>query len=403
MLSLLRMKNLLNLALTLSSLLLITVLTLLYSEGWRIDLRDQSGKPQPTVKKTGMLAVRSVPDGAKIYLDDELITATDDTISSLQPGQYDLRIVREGFEEWEKEVTVYPELVTDITAVLVLQSPRLEPLTNTNVKAFRLSTNQNNIAFITEDNEEPGVWTLPLTGSPLNIFRNNTQPLITDSATYRPSAGQNIWWSKNDEELLVQMNETGYLLYRIDAAGNVTSQPTAITNVEEVFDRWQEEWQQEFTENKIETLDTQQDIPQSIVDQALNGETTWSPDEEKFFYTETNLENPNEIKLNVYNGESPLPVGEKRIYETLTITDPENTKVYWYSDSYHLILVERTPNTQDFYTISLIRIDGTNRTTIYTGALASDQAYPTPGGDKIVVLTWLKERTQTNLYAISIR
>ncbi len=397
------MKNLLNLAITLSSLLLVTVVTLLYSEGWRIDLRGQSGYPQPTVKKTGMLAVRSMPDGAKIYLDDELITATDDTISSLQPGQYTLRIERDGYESWEKEISVYPELVTDITAVLVLQSPRLEPLTNTNVKAFGLSTNQNNIVFLTTDHEEPGVWSLPLTGSPLNIFRNNTRLLIPDTSNATPSAGENIWWSKNDDELLVRMNETGYLLYKLDAAGNANPQPQAITNVQQVFDRWDEEYKADFVNAKIETIDSQQDMPEWIKEKALTSQTTWSPDEEKFFFLTPGTENPNEVKVNIYNGEDPLPVGEKRTYETLTLPDPTTTKIYWYSDSYHLILVEKTPNTADNYTISLVRIDGTNRTPIYTGTLASDQAFPTPAGDKIIVLTWLKERSQTNLYAISIR
>lgn len=397
------MKNLLNLALTLGSLILITIITLLYSEGWRIDLRGQNGYPQPTVKKTGMIAVRSMPDGAKVYLNEELITATDDTVASLQPGQYSLRIEREGYESWKKDVSVYPELVTDITAVLVLQSPRLEPLTNTNVQAFALSNNQNNIVFLTANQEEPGIWTLPLTGSPLNIFRNNTKPLVADTATATPSAGEKIWWSKDDSELLVQMNETGYLLYTIDVTGKANPKPQSITNVQEVFDRWDTEWKESFVANKIEALDNDQDIPQWIKDAALTSQTTWSPDEEKFFFLTPNDENPNEVDVNVYNGEDPIPVGEKRIYETLSISDIESTKIYWYSDSYHLILVEKTPNTMDNYTISLIRIDGTNRTPIYTGALASDQAFPTPGGDKIVVLTWLKERSQTNLYAISVR
>src|SRR5690606_31694130 len=118
---------------------------------------------------------------------------------------YTIKLEREGFESWEKEVEVFPELVTDITAVLVLQSPRLEPLTNTDVKSFGLSTNQNNIAFLTKNHREPGIWILPLTGSPLNIFRNNTKLLIADTTQFAPSLGENVWWSPDDTELLVQM------------------------------------------------------------------------------------------------------------------------------------------------------------------------------------------------------
>lgn len=101
--------------------------------------------------------------------------------------------------------------------------------------------------------------------------------------------------------------------------------------------------------------------------------------------------------------EDPLPVGEKRIYNTYSIDTSNNTFISWYTDSYHLIMVTEDVNKKGYYTISLIRIDGTNKTVIYSGLLASNQAYSTPSGDKIIVLTSLKEGASNNLYAIAIR
>ena len=72
-------------------------LVIFYASGWRINLT------QKIITQTGMLAVRSLPEGAKVFLDGNLVTATDQTIDSLAPGTYALRVVKEGFFPWEKE------------------------------------------------------------------------------------------------------------------------------------------------------------------------------------------------------------------------------------------------------------------------------------------------------------
>lgn len=399
------MKNIASLLLTTASLILITLGTVLYSDGWRINLSGK--KDTELVHKTGMIAIRSIPNGAKVYVNNILTTATDDTIASLIPGDYKIKVEHDGFETWEKTLTVYPELVTDITAVLILQSPRLEPLTNADVKAFSLSSNQNNIAFLTKNHKEPGIWVLPLTGSPLNLFRSSSRLLISDTDNASPSSGEKLWWSYNDKEILVQMNTNGYLLYDISNQTTGKTIPISITDVNSVFKKWDEEWKSDFLANKIDALSNSknQEVPQSILNKLKTEKSTWAPDDEKFFFINKNEVSKGKANILIYNSESPLPIGEKRIYDSIEINDVDNTKVQWYSDSYHLILVEKvnSADPKNIFTISLIRIDGTNKTPIYTGELASDQAYATPSGDKIIVLTSLKENSQTNLYAIAIR
>lgn len=112
----------------------ITTVLFLYTSGYRLS----KGKEKPIdLSKTGMVSAKSIPDGASVYLDGKITTATNDTIPGVKPGIHNLRIVKKGFVEWQKDIEVFEQLVTDMTAVLVSQSPRLEPLTNTGGKISR--------------------------------------------------------------------------------------------------------------------------------------------------------------------------------------------------------------------------------------------------------------------------
>ena len=68
-----------------------------------------------------------------------------------------------------------------------------------------------------------------------------------------------------------------------------------------------------------------------------------------------------------------------------------------------MIITEGNPDVDKVGIISLIRIDGTNKTEIYNNTLYSDKVFPTPSGDKIVVLTSFKSDAKTDLYATGIR
>ena len=382
-------------------LIFITLITVLYSEGWRLNILNPFEQTNPedikkeTITKTGMIAVRSIPDGAKVFLNDEPVTATGDTITNLEPNKYSLKVSKEGYEVWEKEITVYSDLVTDITAVLVLQSPKLEPLTSLDVNTFALSNNQNNIAFTSSNENQPGLWLLPLNRSGINLFRNESEILIEDETGNLPSQATSISWTIDDKNLILQNENEERTNYEISNDRIIST-----TNInEEAFLELKEDkmsiWSEEFLSNKIEIIQ-EQNPPTYIVDSIPESMGNWSPDDEKFFTVR-------DEKLTVYNSESPLPVGEKRVYETIKNFNDQKTSVYWYSDSYHLIMVEEDESTPNYYTISLIRIDGSNKTAIYSGILASNKAYPNPSGDRIIVLTSLKENTPTNLYSIGLR
>jgi hypothetical protein len=345
------------------------------------------------MERTGMIGGKSIPDGASVYLDDKLVTATDDTIAGVKPGMHNIKVVKKGFLEWNKEIEVYEQLVTDITAVLITQSARLEPLTNTGAKFPSISPSLTKVAYFSFDDEKPGISLIPLTGVNLGLFKTNPTVVIEDTQYTTYSTGEEIIWSPDENNLLIKSsNGTHYL---IDLASN-SAQTTL--NPEEILAEWKEELREkreDFVNNSVFV------VPEDIMEIALSEEASWAPDEKKFLYTK---EEGDQIQYWVYNFEVPIPVGEKT--ESLVFSTDKNSpqpNVSWYTDSFHLILVEGDVENEKTGTVSLIRIDGTNKTEIYNNTLYSDVALSSPGGDKIIIVTSFKSGEQTDLYTVSIR
>ena len=103
------------------------------AQGYRPDLSTKSLRP------SGILVATSVPDGAQIYLDGRLASATNTTIN-LSPGEYEVEIKKEGYTPWQKTLTIKKELVTKTEAYLFPTFPNLQSLTFTGAQTpfFRL-------------------------------------------------------------------------------------------------------------------------------------------------------------------------------------------------------------------------------------------------------------------------
>lgn len=87
--------------------LIVTPFIVLYARGFKIDWENR------TLVKTGALVVRTEPNGAKIFLNDELHESTTPAnIRFMLPGDYNVRIEKEGYQSWTKRLSVRSQLVT---------------------------------------------------------------------------------------------------------------------------------------------------------------------------------------------------------------------------------------------------------------------------------------------------
>ena len=398
-------------------ILFVSTLLYLYTAGYRLRKDEKS---QVDIKVTGMISAKSLPEGASVYLDEELVTATDDSIPGVIPGKHLLEIKKNGFTPWQKEIEVFSELVTDITAVLISKTPRIEPLTNTGAKKPVMSPSLSAIAYLSMDDDSPGVWVIPLNYNRINFFSSTPKVILEDTRYVKFSESLDIKWSPDEKELLVQQAENAY--YMADLVSD-SAKSVSVVDVDEIL----AEWEEIVVENRKELVEkselTEADgLTEELKEIALDPETSWAPDENKFLYKDKVINNQGLIEYKIYNMEKPLPIGETRGSVVLT-TNPNDVqpKLSWYADSFHLVMVDNPLDegvddaTQvnngnsgengepSSSAIFLIRIDGTNKTGIYNNTIYSNRVFSSPGGDKIVLLTSFKSEAETNLYTVSIR
>lgn len=349
-----------------------------YARGFKIN--PQNGR----IEKTGMILAKSTPDGAKVFVDGKLVTATNSPIS-LKPGTYRITIIKDGYSTWEKELPVKEELVTNINALLIPKTPELKPLTASGAFLPKLSEDKDKIAYLVKSGEKPGLWLFPLSSSPLTFFRNNPRPLALDTKEASASAATEVAWAPDDSQVLATLGSRFYLLET-----NKLNSPPLKKILEP--ESTQLAWEEEKTQKKAllaQRFGLENDWGKIATDSA----TLWSPDERHFLYTRKKEE---KIQWRVRNLEKPLGVGEKEDYLVLETAADSNLQLLWHSDSAHLILTEGM-------VINLIEIDGKNKTQVYAGTLFDSFVAPTPSGDRLIILTSFKEEGEPNLYTLSLQ
>ncbi len=337
------------------------------------------------IEKTGMVLVKSRPDGAKIFFDNELITATPSTLSGLKPGQYNLTLIKEGYSKWEKDVSVQEGLVTSVSALLISQTPELKPLTSTGAYSPITTDQQNKIAFKIKKGSKTGIGILNLENTTLPLIKTSANQIIPDTKQASYSAAKSMQWSPLGTELLVEVDESRSYLIKTDVSGpnKVQQADPKIT-----INNWQKE------EEEIKSLLANRfKLTEEVKKIATSSATKWSPDENKFL---TEQQKNGTRKFIIYNFEKPLSVGEQEKYTPLELDGDDPSQVIWYSDSEHLLLVNKD-------SIRIVEKSGTNITTMYSGRIEEALAVPFPKGDKIVILTKFKETGEPNLYSLSLQ
>lgn len=97
---------------------LASYVAVLYALGYKYSFSENR------FQRTGAIFLKS-NESAKVFADDELVDSTSFLtntlgIDGLLPGQYVIRLQKDGYSSWQKTVTVQEGLVTDFTKILLL-------------------------------------------------------------------------------------------------------------------------------------------------------------------------------------------------------------------------------------------------------------------------------------------
>lgn len=371
---------------TLATVLIGSVVAILFAQGYRPNLN------QKKLEKTGMISFTSYPTGAQFFINGKLKGVSNNSVSGLKPKDYLVEIKKEGFNDWQKKIDVFAEMVTDITALLISKTPRLDPITSNGAELTSVSNSGNELIYASYGEKKAGLWLITLySGAPLNLFKSKARLVIADDPLTAYSQAKEVSWAPDDSEILVKISESGYLLVPVDGK----SEPLKIFDPELVFDSWQTDMKKKRQVFLEKTL-----IDKSLKTVALDPKTLWSPNERRFLYK---IENQSFDEYHIYDLSQPLAVGTKKDNFVLKLEKDQPLKVFWHAGGSHLILVEGEVEKDKQGSISLIEYDGGNQTEVYSGTLFSDQVYSTPDGGSLLVLTSFNPKREPNIYAIGIR
>ncbi|MBU1499337.1 PEGA domain-containing protein [Patescibacteria group bacterium] len=374
-----------------------------YAKGYRPSLKNRA------LEGTGLLAANSYPKGAAVFINDKLTTATDDTLN-LPPGEYLVKIAKDGYISWEKTLKLEPELVTQTNTRLFPSVPDLKPLTFSGATNPLPSPDGEKIVFSVNNattDTKNGLYVLDLLDRPFSL-NSDPRQISRTSAKYDLAKAQLVW-SPDSGQILATLDqgETSEINLLLSPAGftDIADFKDVTARLPVIFKEWQDLKTKKFHE-QLKTLPE----PMQLIATASAKMVAFSPDEKKMLYSATASAQLAENLI------PPLPATSTQ-KETRAI-EPKNYYIYdleedknflispfnqdapiiWYPDSNHVIMVEGAK-------IIIAEYDATNRHTVYAGPFAQNFIFPWPNGSRLIILASLNggSNLPPNLYSINLK
>jgi len=255
---------------TLSSILVISFAFILFllAKGYRVNLTDQ------TISKTGAISVKTYPTNALLYIDNKEMGRTPES-RVLETGRHSIRIEKEGFHYWEKEINIPEDKTTIITPWLILEENKKFTVWNSQKEAINFWVNENEdiaLILLKEPGEKYSLWKYKIErtmweilNNPMKIWESsdsnitlllspdgnyallttltesgNASFLVNTSTTFTPATNNkieltgleksNIQWASDNKHILfdsvtslLSYNITDRLMYTIFAKENTST------------------------------------------------------------------------------------------------------------------------------------------------------------------------------------
>jgi len=391
-------------------LLATTITVILYGRGYNFNFGD--GKIG--ISGTGLLAATSQPDGAGIYVNDHLTSATNNTIS-LPPGEYDVKISKSGYSTWYKKIKIEKEVVASAYALLIPTAPKLDNITQTGVNNPVLDPTRTKIAYTVSSSDDPrknGIYILDMGLRPILTLQSSSSQIADNTIDNFSKAS--LSWSPDAKELVATISAGPNIAttYLLKTGFNENPQDITAT-LESTSLAWNE---QRANQDKSQLLGFKTKLQNLIKDDFAI--LSWSEDETKILYTASRsanlplIINPPLIGTNSTPEAREINKGTIYVYD---IREDKNFKILdsmpesksqdfinafplnWFTDSKHLIYVEEQK-------INIMDYDGQNKTTIYAGPFMDGYVFSWPDSSKLLILTDLgNSNTPPNLYTIGLK
>lgn len=367
------------------------IIAVFWARGFKPNL--QTGQ----IDRTGLIVANSTPTGANVYLDDRLTSATNTSIAFLDPGSYKVRIEKEGYSKWEKDIGVKADLATEINALLFPLAPEIKPLTSTGAASPTLAPDNSKLVYGVSG-QTGGVFLMPLVDSPF-AFRQNPKRLAPNTSSIDYSLAKFIW-NPNSEEIIARIeDENGQVIANILLNSQNTDQPTRdiTASLNATLQSWQLDLQ---TQSQNLAILAPDQIKQSTAEAGLNTSSSRFTSANLInYYPNGLIFSPDEKRILYLHKDNGYNVYDLKTKENFTLGDFENLfNISWYHNSEHLIIAQEGQ-------ISIIEADGHNKIPVFTGTFVNGFVFSHPAGFRLIVLSTLTQPagTPANLYSINLK
>lgn len=370
------------------------LVAILVARGYRLEKNMDSIGLAPS----GILVVNSDPNGAQVYINGNLETATNNTIN-LKPETYEVQIKKEGYLSWSKTLVIKKEEVTQVDAFLLPVAPSLTALTFSGAISPQVSEDLTKIAYavpLNSDNaEKAGLWVFETVNLPLGFNRDPRQ--ITDG-----DLSDAQWeWSPSGREILLT-TKAGVFLLDTSKFTSQNQRVNVASRLNEIGEQWADE-QDKRLEARLNKL------PEELRGffKVKTTDVRFAPDESKVLYEASSSGTiPSDIirplpGASTQTEEREIVPGKSYVFDlkedkNFLVANAGNS-IEWLPNSLNLIIPQENK-------IEVVEYDGTNRQTVYSGNYLFPNAYPSSSSGRVLILTnFGSETTVPNLYWLSLK
>ena len=383
-----------------------TVAAVLYATGYRFEIDGQRGNFR-FIEGTGILVATSRPDGARVLVNDDLTTATNNTIN-LAPGGYDVRIEKDGYLTWSKRIIIRKSLVSEANAFLLPTAPKLEAVTTIGVSNVAMDRSGTLLAYgvSSASASRNGVYVLNMSSGPF-VFLGASGIQVVDEAIDKFSEAK-FTFSPDGKEILAELqNPIRYYLFSTDGRNQIPR------NVSQTLPLTRQDWEQQQMTADKKIMDSLSLELQPIARDFFDG-IKLSDEQDKILYTASLSATLAPILKKAVPSLNSTPDQRKIAKGNIYVYDIEEDKNYliydasklkegqeppnylWHADSRHLIFSQNGK-------INIVEYEGGNLTTVYDGHFLDDLIFPWPNGGSIGIVSRLSETVPYNIYRISLQ
>lgn len=375
-----------------------TVAAILYATGYRFDLKGNGTGNIKFIEGTGLLVATSRPDGARVLVNDNLTTATNNTIN-LSPGEYDVRIEKDGYLAWHKKIIIKKGLVSEANSFLFPTAPKLEAVTTIGVSNVTMDLNGSLLAYTvaSASASKNGIYVLNMNSRPLIFLGATGNQIVTDNID-NFSQAQELLFSPDARQILAKVGTRYYLI----STSGENDNPQDVTNTLLLVTADFEQQRLEQDKKLMDSLSRELRPVASVYFKDIVA----SPRGDKLLYTASASANlPIVLKKpapSLNSTADQRSIREANIYvydiredKNYLISDKTN-KYLWHADSRHLIYARDGK-------INIMEYDAGNLTTVYNGPFLDNRIFPWPDGSSVGIVTSLSSAVPHNLYRISLQ